>query len=43
MSEILKILAASGDACTIALVIYMIKIDRRILVLEIKNKIRIAR
>ena len=35
MDELLTYLAAGGDAFTIGLVIYLVRLDRRILALEI--------
>jgi len=39
MDEIFKVLAAGGDVFTIAVVVYLVKLDRRVLALEIKNKL----
>lgn len=39
MDELFKLLAAGGDVSTIAVIIYLVKLDRRVLALEIKNKL----
>jgi hypothetical protein len=42
MDELLKYVAAGGDVFTMAVVFYLVKMDRRVLALEIniKNMIR---
>ena len=39
MEELFKYLAAGGDVFTMAVVFYLVKLDRRVLALEIKNKL----
>lgn len=40
MDELLKYLAGAGDAFTIGVVLYLVRLDRRVLALEIKNELR---
>jgi len=43
MDELLKYLAAGGDAFTIGVVWYLVRLDRRVLTLEIACKTIISR